>query len=225
MADPISITIAGLALGVSGLNAWWTLWHRGRVKMTQPTIIFFGPDSPRSRDDEPMPKVFLRTLLFATSKRGRVIESMHVALSRNETHQNFNIWVYGEEKLVRGSGLFVGETGVAANHHFLAPRDGNAFRFSEGQYRVDVFAHLLGDRKRTLLFSQLLEISREIAAQLAETRNGLYFDWGPDASRYMPHVEKRPPSPDPMEVLELLGIPHNLGRPHVKESSGGRASS
>jgi hypothetical protein len=32
-----------------------------------------------------LPKVFLRTLLFATSKRGRVIESMHVALSRNET--------------------------------------------------------------------------------------------------------------------------------------------
>jgi hypothetical protein len=44
---------------------------------------------------------------------------MYVALSRNETRQNFNIWVYGaEKKLVRGSGLFVGETGVEANHHF-----------------------------------------------------------------------------------------------------------
>lgn len=222
MADPISITIAGMALGVSGLNAWWTLWHCGTVKMTQPTIIFFGPDSPRSRDEEPMPKVFLRTLLFATSKRGRVIESMHVALSRNETHQNFNIWVYGEEKLVRGSGLFVGETGVAANHHFLAPRDGNAFRFSEGQYRIDVFAHLLGDRRRTLLFSQPIEISREIATQLAEPGNGLYFDWGPDASRYLPHVEKRPPSPDPMEVLELLGIPHHLRQSHASESPNTR---
>jgi hypothetical protein len=207
MADPISLTIAGLALSISGLQAWWTLWHRGTVKMTQPTIIFFGPDSPRNREEEPMPKVFLRTLLFATSKRGRVIESMHVALSRNETHQNFNIWVYGEEKLARGSGLFVGETGVAANHHFLAPRDGNAFRFSEGEYRVEVFAHLLGDRKRTLLFSQPLQISREIAVQLAETGNGLYFDWGPDASRYMPHVEKRPPPLDPIEVLEIWSPP------------------
>lgn len=102
---------------------------------------------------------------------------MHVALSRNETHQNFNIWVYGEGKLVRGSGLFVGETGVAANYHFLAPRDGNAFRFSDGQYRIDVFAHLLGDRRRTLLFSQPIEIAREIATQLAEPENGLYFDW------------------------------------------------
>ena len=44
--------------------------------------------SPRDSTDD-----FLRTLLFSTSKRGLVIESMHVALARNETHQNFNIWV------------------------------------------------------------------------------------------------------------------------------------
>ena len=106
--------------------------------MTQPTAIFFGPDSPRSRDDILLPKVYLRTLLFSTSKRGRVIESMHVTLSRNETHQNFNIWVYGEDNLVRGSGLFVGETGIAANHHFLTPKDGSYFRFTEGRYRLEV---------------------------------------------------------------------------------------
>jgi hypothetical protein len=115
--------------------------------------IFFGPDTPRNRSEPLLPKVYLRTLLFSTSKRGRVIESMHVALS----HQNFNIWVYGDEKLVRGSGLYVGETGVAANHHFLSSRDNNAFQFVEGRYRLDVYAHLLGDQKPTLLFSQMLE--------------------------------------------------------------------
>lgn len=80
-------------------------------------------------------------LLFSTSKRGRVIESMHVKLSRNETHQNFNIWVHGDEKLVRGSGLYVGETGVAANHHFLAPRDNNGFQFGEGAI-VSMYTHI-----------------------------------------------------------------------------------
>lgn len=182
-----------------------TLFRRGTVKMTQPTVIFFGPDTPRASDASPLPKVFLRTLLFSTSKRGRVIESMHVALSRNETHQNFNMWVYGDEKLVRGSGLFVGETGVAANHHFLTPRDGSGFRFTEGRYRLDVFAHLLGDKEKRRLFSQTLEISPETGAALAEPGAGLYFDWGPDSSRYLPHVEKRPPSPDPEEFLKLLG--------------------
>jgi len=134
-----------LALSVSVITAWLTLIRSGTITMTQPTVIFFGPDSPRS-NELALPKVYLRTLLFATSKRGRVIESMYVALSRNETRQNFNIWVYGDGKLVRGSGLFVGETGVEANHHFLIPRDGSAFCFTEGRYRLEVFAKLLGDQ-------------------------------------------------------------------------------
>lgn len=206
MVDPVSLTISTLSLAVSVVTAWLTLFRRGTVKMTQPTVIFFGPDTPRSRHDAPLQKVYLRTLLFSTSKRGRVIESMHVSLSRNETHQNFNIWVYGERgKLVRGSGLFVGETGVSADHHFLIPDDGNGFRFTEGHYRLDVVARLLGDSKPTPLFSQSLEISRDIAAALEGKTSGLYFDWGPDSSRYLQHVEKRPPSPNAEAFLQLLG--------------------
>jgi hypothetical protein len=129
---------------------------------------------------------------------------MHVALSRNEMHQNFNIWVYGErEQLVRGSVLFVGETGISANHHFMAPEDGSTFAFTEGHYRLDVFAQLLGDQKPIHLFSQSLDISRDIATALREKGAGLYFDWGPDSSRYLPHVEKRPPSRD-VEVFRYL---------------------
>ena len=175
--------------------------------MTQPTVIFFGPDTPRSPREAAAPKVYLRSLLFSTSKRGRVIESMHVALSRNETHQNFNIWVHGyRDELVRGSGLYVGETGVAANHHFLIPRDASSFHFCEGRFLLEVFAQLLGDKKRKLLFSQVLEITPELARQLGESGAGLYFDWGPDASRYLPHVDKRPLSPNPDEFLAQLGI-------------------
>jgi hypothetical protein len=206
MIDPVSLTISTLSLAVSTVTVWLTLFRRGTVKMTQPTVIFFGPDTPRSHDHTPLPKIYLRTLLFSTSKRGRVIQSMHVALSRNEMHQNFNIWVYGERgTLVRGSGLFVGETGISADHHFLTPDDGNAFRFTEGHYRMDVFGHLLSDAKPIRLFSQQLDISRDIATALEEKTAGLYFDWGPDSSRYLPHVEKRPPSPNAEEFLRLLG--------------------
>lgn len=206
MIDPFSLAISTLSLGIASVTAWLTLFRRGTIEMTQPTVIFLGSDKPRSRDGTPSPKVYLRTLLFSTSKRGRVIESMHVSLSRNETHQNFNVWVYGERgKLVRGSGLFVGETGVAADHHFLTPVDENAFRFTEGHYRFDVFVTLLGDRKSIKLFSQALDISRDIAVELTERHAGLYFDWGPDSSRYLPHVEKRPPSPNAEDFLRLLG--------------------
>jgi hypothetical protein len=129
---------------------------------------------------------------------------MHVALARSETRQNFNIWVYGDDRLVRGSGLFVGETGVAANHHFLAPKD-SSFCFSEGRYRIDVYAKMVGDRGKTLLFSQALEVSLELAAELKGSDSGLYFDWGPDSARYLPHIDKRPPKPNE-DFLELLDL-------------------
>jgi isocitrate dehydrogenase kinase/phosphatase len=38
-----------------------------------------------------MPKVNLRTLLFSTTKRGRIIENMHAMLYHNEAWQNFHI--------------------------------------------------------------------------------------------------------------------------------------
>jgi hypothetical protein len=201
----VPIVISVVSLLVSITTAWLTLFRRGTVRMTQPTVIFLGPDggSPSGLGNM-LPKVFLRTLLFSTAKRGRVVESMHIAVSRNETHQNFNIWVYGNEKLVRGSGLFVGETGVEANHHFLLPRDVSSFRLQEGRYEVEVFARLLGDKKQTRLFSQTLDITRELAASLEEPNAGVYFDWGPDSSRYLSHVESRPPSPNPEDFLKML---------------------
>jgi hypothetical protein len=207
MAEVVALSVSVLALTVSCVTAWLTLLRRGTVRMTQPTVIFFGPDAPRTDGGQPPPKIFLRTLLFSTAKRGRVVESMHATLQRNESRQNFNIWVHGDDKLVRGSGLFVGETGVAANHHFLTPKDGSSFQFVAGSYRLRVYARLLGDANLKLLFSHDLEISSELAESLRMPETGLYFDWGPDSSRYLPHVEERPPSPDPAKILDMLGLP------------------
>lgn len=205
MADPIATTISIFALGISALTAWLTLFRRDTVRMTQPTVIFLGPDALRFPDAESSPKIYIRTLLFSSSKRGRIIESMHVNMARNETRQNFNIWVHGDDKLVRGSGLFVGETGISANHHFLTPKDGGEFRFVEGKYTLGVYAKLVGDNATRQLLSQTLEISREHAIALQESGAGLYFDWGPDSGRYIPHVEKRQPSPDADDLLKILG--------------------
>jgi hypothetical protein len=179
---------------------------------------------PRDRQDDPTDCDLLWARHTARERRGSAAKGvsayslifnvqtgpgdrMYVALSHNETRQNFNVWVYGaDKKLVRGSGLFVSETGVEANHHFLTPRDDNSFRFTEGRYTLDVFARLLGDSGPIRLFSQTLEISRETAGALAEPHAGVYFDWGPDSSRYLPHIETRPPSPDPEKFLEALGL-------------------
>jgi hypothetical protein len=52
-----AIVISLLSLLVSVTTAWLTLFRRGTVKMTQPTMIYFGPDASSTAGD-PRPKVF-----------------------------------------------------------------------------------------------------------------------------------------------------------------------
>jgi hypothetical protein len=90
----LSLSISCLAFVVSALTAWLTFIRRGSLRMTQPTVVYFGPDG--GAEKEARNKVYLRTLLYSTSRRGQMIESMHVNLQRAETRQNFSVWVYGE---------------------------------------------------------------------------------------------------------------------------------
>ncbi|MEA2878238.1 MAG: hypothetical protein QOF14_3434 [Hyphomicrobiales bacterium] len=190
-----ALVISALALSVSGLTAWLTLFRRGTVSMTQPTVIFFGPGDSHSDSDATSWKVFLRTLLFSTAKRGRIIESAYVRVACEGIQEDFNIWVYGERnELVRGSGLFVGESGVEANHHFLLPPDAAPFPFVAGKHKLSVFVRLLGDRHERMLFSQVLEISEQEANEIGLQDTGLYFDWMPNKSRYVSHIDRRPRS-------------------------------
>ena len=122
-----SFAISLLALAVSVTTAWLTLFRRGTIRMTQPTVVFFGPDGPAGS-----PKVFLRTLLYSTAKRGQIVENMFVKLRRRQSLQTFNIWVYCDGPLARGSGLFVGDSGITCNHHFLLPKDGTDFKWLAG---------------------------------------------------------------------------------------------
>lgn len=107
MSGWISIGISLFALVVSVATAWVTWFRKGELRMTQPTVIFFGPDGSSRPGQRRHLKVFLRTLLYSTSRRGQTVESLHVNLQRGESRQNFSIWVYGDERLARGSGLFV----------------------------------------------------------------------------------------------------------------------
>lgn len=132
MSDSVSVGISFVALVVSVTTAWLTLLRKGNLRMTQPTVIFFGPDGGSRSGRKPRLKVFLRTLLYSTSRRGQTMESLHVNLQRGESKQNFSIWVYGDEHLARGSGLFVPAEGITCNHHFLLPEDGTDFRLLAG---------------------------------------------------------------------------------------------
>ena len=187
MYATVSLVVAILALLISGLTAWLTLLKRATVKMTQPTVIYFGPDGDGARDRSSL-KVYLRTLLYATAKRGCIVESMFVRLRRGETAQNFNVWVYGDERLIRGSGLFVPEAGLTTNHHFLLPSDGTTFTFLPGAYTVELLASVVGEKSARTLKSIRLAVSTEQSAELLEPKRGIYFDWSPDTDQYHAHV-------------------------------------
>jgi len=187
----IAPVISALALGVSLATAYLTLFRRGTIRMTQPTVIWFGPDGGRRDDKRCTSKIFLRTLLFATGKRGQIIEQMFLRLRRNESSQTFNIWVYGDDKMARGSGLHVSENGVSCNHHFLLPSDTKNFRFDPGNYELEVYAVVLGEQKAVNLFRVKLTVDTSQAIELLNNDAGLYFDWGPDSQSYQSHIDHK----------------------------------
>jgi len=169
--------------------------------MTRPTVVFFGPDGGEGG----ISKVFLRTLLYSTGKRGIVLEHLFIRLRRGETQQNFNIWVYGEKDLARGSGLFVGQEGIVTNHHFLTPTDIRDFDFAAGDYELEVFGKVVGKGATLLLSTILLSIDLHEAEQLRQQDRGIYFDWGPDAGRYQKKIEVcRSKALDRLKSLEAL---------------------
>ena len=200
----IGVVISALALTVSMVTAWLTLLRRGRVRMTQPTVIYFGPDGGRA-EPSPAMKVFLRTLLYSTGKRGQIIENMFIRLQHGETRQNLNIWAYGDKGLARGSGLFIPETGIATNHHFLPPPEREQFALLRGTYSLEVFVKEVGRAPPYRIFTTSLDLSAEMAAGLAQSAgHGVYFDWGPDSGRYHSHLRQPPPRELPGFLRDML---------------------
>jgi hypothetical protein len=205
----LPILISLVALAVSVTTAWLTFFRGGALRMTQPTMIYFGPDG----DGGPS-KVFLRTLLYSTARRGQTVESLHVNVQRGESRQNFSVWVYGQPNdLARGSGLFVPLEGVSCNHHFLLPPDGAAFPFVAGDYIVRVYARRV-EHEVEELAAIPLRVSETAARELGQPGGaGIYFDWGPDQGTYHAHVRHRMP-PSVAALMELAG---EWGTPSIRE--------
>lgn len=168
----VSIPISIVSLAVSLGTFWLAFIDRGKLKMTRPTIVFFGYDMvPRAT-----PKVFLRTLLYSTANRGQVIEGMFVKVRYGGSEQVFSFWGYGEtEKLTPGSGLHVSKTGFAANHHLVLSVHETEYRFKPGDYDIDVFASVVGRRAAIHLSTIRLSLKPDLAAALTR-HEGVLFE-------------------------------------------------
>lgn len=183
----IALVVSILAFVMSVITTWLTIFYSGKLKISHPSVIFFGPDAGYGP-----PKIFLRAILYSTSRRGQIIESMHAKLRRSGTTQIFNIWVYGETNdLKRGSGLYVSKEGVVYNHHFALPKENAKFEWQEGEYVIELYSKVVTENKPSLILSQRLNLPEKYATQLQETNSGLYFDWEPESQVYSLHIDTK----------------------------------
>lgn len=107
----------------------------------------------------------------------------------------FDFWAYGDkERISRGSGLFVGQTGVVHDNHFmLRPEAAEGFLFWPGAYRIEVFAGILGARRPQKLMEVSFSVDAQQSAELVQMIDaGMFFDWDAEAHSYRGHVDRQP---------------------------------
>ena len=190
MAGAVSVLIAMLSLSVSLAVAWLTLVHRGRLRMTRPSLVVLTrADGP----DPEAPKIFMRMMLYSTGKRGHVVENLFAKVRRAESTQPFLFWSYGEtNKLSVGSGIYVNQGGHVANHHFLLTAESRDYRLLAGKLTIDVYAVFDRDEQPTLLRSIDIFLPEEAAkALLNDSGAVLFFAWDPEAGKYRSRVNSR----------------------------------
>jgi hypothetical protein len=200
----IAWVISGASLFVSLWTAWMTLGRRGKVVMTQPTFL-----SLTSRGNGPV--VQLTSFIYSTAKRGNVIESLFLKLKRGETHQTFNVWVFGaKDSMSRGSGLFVTSDGSGFPHYFMLPRDGTEFSFLEGDYTLEVFAREAGKKDAQRVLTVSFTLKPEIAKLAKEGSAPILLDWGAEHEKYHVHIDTGTkllgPAAAPMALSQVLSV-------------------
>ena len=130
-------------------------------------------------------------MLYATGKRGHIIEALYLKVLRGESSQTFNFWMCGDTKDLKiGSGLRVGDDGVSFNHHFLPPKDVPSYAFLAGEYVIDAYAKILNRNAPVLLSTVKLSLARELADALGDHAKGVLFTWRPDSQNYRGDVSE-----------------------------------
>jgi hypothetical protein len=180
-----SSVTAVVSLFVSVTVGWLTLFRRGNLYMTRPVQIIFRSENARR------PEVVLRTLLYATGKRGYVIEGLYVEVQqRDETH-TFGFWSYRQGgELIAASGLRVGEDGVAFDNHFLEADQSGNFHFAEGKYEIRVYATVVNPRSAKLLHTIEVTLSEEQSQQMHISAAVFTFD--PQEKEYIASLSDQP---------------------------------
>jgi hypothetical protein len=187
--DTISPAVSVVALGVSVFTLWFTVFRRGTIRSTHPSFVairYDFVDKPQAQA-----KIFFRSLLFCTGKRGAVVENLFLRVTEGRRQEEFSFWGHGDSKLTRGSGLFVPETGVVTNHHFNPTDSEKLFRFSGGVYSIELMATMVGRSREVSLWEITLEVPPGVFDSAIAANKAIFYNWSPKTRSYVMTVEDR----------------------------------
>jgi hypothetical protein len=198
-ADIATVLAVGSFL-LSIITLWLTQFRRGHLKMTRPSLIVLIREMPSCT-----PKIFLRTLLYSSAIKGCVVENMFLRVHQSFGAYRFDFWGYGEfEKLTHGSGLYVGQTGIAYNHHFTLARGSGEFVFWSGEYRMEVFATEARQKRPEKIMEVAFSVDGDQSAEFTQINDrAIWLEWDPDTLKYAGHIEV-PTKGVPLQVAPRL---------------------
>jgi hypothetical protein len=192
--DFLPIAFSGVALLLSIFTLWVTQFRHGQLRMTQPTLLCLRREKPYG-----VPKLFLRTLMYSTASKGLVVESMFLRIKNSYGTYVFDFWGHTESgKLTLGSGVFASSTGSAADHHFSPRQDANRFVFTSGEYRVEVFAAVVGQAEPRRLKEVTFTVDVSQSAELTQIHDTeLFLFWNAERRGYEGQSHRGPGIPAP----------------------------
>ncbi|HWU00867.1 MAG TPA: hypothetical protein VN229_24725, partial [Terriglobales bacterium] len=80
---------------------------------------------------------------------------------------------------------------VASDHHFNPHMGVQQFEFWQGEYKIDVFAKIVGMEERRKLASLSVVLSGDAAAEINQFEEAaIYFWWDGEALKYDPQIER-----------------------------------
>jgi hypothetical protein len=182
--------IAVVSLLLSLTVAYMTLLRKGNLHMTVPVQISFQSANGRR------PEVILKTFLYATGKRGYVIESLYLEVQRGARSHLFSSWSYRQNgQLTPASGLRVDDDGVISDNHFFETDKRERFYFEQGKYEIRVYARVANRHAARVLHTVQLGVSDEQASQMHIRNSAMVYTFDPQKMEYVSSLIEQGPSP------------------------------
>ncbi|MBI5377245.1 MAG: hypothetical protein HZA82_01290 [Thaumarchaeota archaeon] len=168
MVDPFSLAVAIGSFFISMVTLYLTYLRRGNLRLTRPTVLFFVRDGHDGKF-----KVVVTALLYSTAKRGHVVESMFIKITRDDSVATFGEWIYWDGGKVHLGGVKIGEEGRTLFDHFLLSGRTDSFSFALGKHSVEIYAVKVGAKRPLKLFQT--DFILDVEAVEASRLGGLGF--------------------------------------------------